>query len=74
LCVGNDHDVKEIVRAPSGVLDDLRSNRASDGRGRTRSWQLEHRARTMVRGEFDFGFAVDLMRKDLQTRRSSAEV
>ncbi|MEM8553868.1 MAG: NAD(P)-dependent oxidoreductase [Pseudomonadota bacterium] len=29
------------------------------------SWQLENRATTMVDGEFDFGFAVDWMRKDL---------
>jgi len=29
------------------------------------SWQMENRATTMVQGEFDFGFAVDWMRKDL---------
>jgi len=29
------------------------------------SWQLSNRAETMVDGEFDFGFAVDWMRKDL---------
>ncbi|MEM7615812.1 MAG: NAD(P)-dependent oxidoreductase, partial [Pseudomonadota bacterium] len=29
------------------------------------SWQLANRAETMVDGEFDFGFAVDWMRKDL---------
>ncbi len=34
-------------------------------RGAAQSWQMDNRARTMVRGEFDFGFAVDLMRKDL---------
>jgi 3-hydroxyisobutyrate dehydrogenase-like beta-hydroxyacid dehydrogenase len=33
--------------------------------GAARSWQMEHRASTMIAGEFDFGFAVDLMRKDL---------
>ena len=34
-------------------------------KGAAQSWQMDNRARTMVRGEFDFGFAVDWMRKDL---------
>ncbi len=34
-------------------------------KGAAQSWQMENRAHTMVRGEFDFGFAVDWMRKDL---------
>ena len=33
--------------------------------GAAQSWQMNNRADTMIRGEFDFGFAVDLMRKDL---------
>jgi 3-hydroxyisobutyrate dehydrogenase len=33
--------------------------------GAASSWQMFNRGPTMVRGEFDFGFAVDLMRKDL---------
>jgi 3-hydroxyisobutyrate dehydrogenase len=36
------------------------------GAGAAGSWQLENRGRTMVRREFDFGFAVDWMRKDLR--------
>lgn len=35
------------------------------GKGAAQSWQMDNRARTMVEGRFDFGFAVDLMRKDL---------
>ena len=35
------------------------------GKGAAQSWQLEHRGPTMARGEFDFGFAVEWMRKDL---------
>lgn len=35
------------------------------GRGAAQSWQLDNRGATMSRGEFDFGFAVDWMRKDL---------
>jgi len=34
-------------------------------KGAAQSWQMENRASTMSKGEFDFGFAVDLMRKDL---------
>nr|WP_281300148.1 MULTISPECIES: NAD(P)-dependent oxidoreductase [unclassified Iodidimonas] len=33
--------------------------------GAAQSWQMEHRAETMIEGRFDFGFAVDWMRKDL---------
>jgi 3-hydroxyisobutyrate dehydrogenase len=35
------------------------------GKGAAQSWQLENRGKTMVANKFDFGFAVDLMRKDL---------
>jgi 3-hydroxyisobutyrate dehydrogenase-like beta-hydroxyacid dehydrogenase len=35
------------------------------GKGAAQSWQMDNRARTMAKGEFDFGFAVDWMRKDL---------
>ncbi len=34
-------------------------------KGAAQSWQMENRASTMIDGEFDFGFAVDWMRKDL---------
>jgi 3-hydroxyisobutyrate dehydrogenase len=34
-------------------------------KGAGQSWQMENRWRTMIDGKFDFGFAVDLMRKDL---------
>lgn len=34
-------------------------------KGAAQSWQLENRHKTMLAGEFDFGFAVDWMRKDL---------
>ncbi len=34
--------------------------------GAAGSWQMQHRGPTMVEGRFDFGFAVDLMRKDLR--------
>ncbi len=34
-------------------------------KGAAGSWQMENRYKTMIAGEFDFGFAVDWMRKDL---------
>ena len=35
------------------------------GKGAAQSWQMDNRGKTMVDGKFDFGFAVDWMRKDL---------
>lgn len=35
------------------------------GNGAASSWQMVNRSETMIKQEFDFGFAVDLMRKDL---------
>jgi len=35
------------------------------GKGAAQSWQMDNRGQTMVEGRFDFGFAVDWMRKDL---------
>jgi len=37
----------------------------SISKGAAQSWQMENRWQTMVKGEFEFGFAVDWMRKDL---------
>src|ERR1700704_447870 len=34
-------------------------------KGAAQSWQMENRYQTMLAGKFDFGFAVDWMRKDL---------
>ena len=35
------------------------------GKGAAQSWQMDNRGKTMIAGKFDFGFAVDWMRKDL---------
>ncbi len=43
------------------------------GKGAAQSWQMDNRWRTMVDGEFDFGFAVDWMRKDLGIAIAEAE-
>jgi 3-hydroxyisobutyrate dehydrogenase len=36
------------------------------GKGAAQSWQMDNRGQTMVDDQFDFGFAVDWMRKDLR--------
>jgi 3-hydroxyisobutyrate dehydrogenase len=35
------------------------------GKGAAQSWQMDNRGKTMIDGKFDYGFAVDWMRKDL---------
>ena len=42
-------------------------------KGAAQSWQMENRWQTMVNDEFDFGFAVDWMRKDLRIALEEAE-
>jgi len=41
-------------------------------KGAAQSWQMENRWKTMVEGKFDFGFAVDWMRKDLRIALDAA--
>jgi 3-hydroxyisobutyrate dehydrogenase-like beta-hydroxyacid dehydrogenase len=58
-------DAREVVAAISG--------------GAAQSWQLDHRHQSMLEGRFDFGFAVDWMRKDLglalaEARRNGARL
>jgi len=48
-------------------------------KGAAQSWQMENRGRTMLEGKFDFGFAVDWMRKDLgicltEAKRNGAQL
>lgn len=48
-------------------------------KGAAQSWQMENRWRTMAEGRFDFGFAIDWMRKDLaiclsEARRNGASL
>jgi 3-hydroxyisobutyrate dehydrogenase-like beta-hydroxyacid dehydrogenase len=44
---------------------DMRAVLAVIGQGAAQSWQMDHRGPTMLEDRFDFGFAVDWMRKDL---------
>ena len=48
-------------------------------KGAAQSWQMENRYKTMIAGEYEFGFAVDWMRKDLaicldEARRTGAHL
>ena len=42
-------------------------------KGAAQSWQMENRHKTMINDEFDFGFAVDWMRKDLNIALEEAK-
>ena len=53
------HFAKRAGLDTQAVLDTI-------SKGAAGSWQMENRWKTMAAGEFDFGFAVDWMRKDLQ--------
>ena len=49
------------------------------GKGAAQSWQMDNRGRTMLADQFEFGFAVDWMRKDLglvleEARRNGAQL
>ena len=59
----------------------LDTERAIDviAKGAAQSWQMDNRAKTMIADKYDFGFAVDWMRKDLgiclaEARRNGAEL
>ena len=52
------HFAKRAGLDPAVVIESI-------SRGAAQSWQMENRWQTMVRNEFEFGFAVDWMRKDL---------
>ena len=52
-------DMPKLIKALSG--------------GAASSWQMINRGATMVEGKFDFGFAVDWMRKDLGIALAEAE-
>jgi 3-hydroxyisobutyrate dehydrogenase len=49
------------------------------GKGAAQSWQMDNRGKTMIEGKFEFGFAVDWMRKDLglvldEAKRNGAQL
>jgi 3-hydroxyisobutyrate dehydrogenase len=52
------HFAKRAGLDPQAVYDAI-------SKGAAQSWQMDNRWKTMTEGRFDFGFAVDWMRKDL---------
>ena len=58
---------------------DIEAVVATISKGAAQSWQMENRYKTMAENRFDFGFAVDWMRKDLsiclaEARRNGASL
>lgn len=66
MCIaGTLAGLSEAVRlSHASGLDMAKVYEAISG-GAAQSWQMDNRWATMARGEFDFGFAIDWMRKDL---------
>jgi 3-hydroxyisobutyrate dehydrogenase-like beta-hydroxyacid dehydrogenase len=60
------HFAKKAGLDPAVVIESI-------SKGAAQSWQMENRWQTMVDGEFDFGFAVDWMRKDLAIALDEAD-
>ena len=58
-----------------GMKRELNMNKVFDAisKGAAQSWQMDNRFKTMVQGQFDFGFAVDLMIKDLKIALKESE-
>jgi 3-hydroxyisobutyrate dehydrogenase len=66
------HFAKRAGLDPNAVVEVI-------SKGAAQSWQMENRHKTMAEGKFDFGFAVDWMRKDLgicldEARRNGAKL
>jgi len=60
------HFAKKAGLDPAIVIESI-------SKGAAQSWQMENRWQTMVNDEFDFGFAVDWMRKDLAIALDEAD-
>jgi 3-hydroxyisobutyrate dehydrogenase len=74
ICIGGLlESLSEALRfAQAAELDTDKVFEAVSG-GAAQSWQMVNRWKTMAAGEFDFGFAVDWMRKDLAIALAEAE-
>ena len=57
--------LSEAVRLAQGAGLDLDKTYEAISGGAAQSWQMDNRWATMVKDEFEFGFAIDWMRKDL---------
>jgi 3-hydroxyisobutyrate dehydrogenase len=80
ICIGG------LIQALAEALNfaersnlDIEKVIATISKGAAQSWQMENRWKTMVDGQFDFGFAVDWVRKDFglvfdEARKNGAEL
>jgi len=57
--------LSEAIRLAQGAGIDLDKTYEAISGGAAQSWQMDNRWATMTKDEFDFGFAIDWMRKDL---------
>lgn len=57
--------LSEAIRLAQGAGLDLDKTYQAISGGAAQSWQMDNRWATMVQDKFDFGFAIDWMRKDL---------
>ncbi|MHA6334399.1 NAD(P)-dependent oxidoreductase [Qipengyuania sp. CAU 1752] len=66
MCIaGTLAGLSEAIRLAQASGLDLDAVREAISGGAAQSWQMDNRWDTMAAGEFDFGFAIDWMRKDL---------
>ena len=80
ICIaGLVQGLSEAIAFGQAAKLDMKQVLAVISKGAAQSWQMENRGTTMVDNKFDFGFAVDWMRKDLglvlsEARRNGARV
>lgn len=80
ICIaGLIEGLAEALHFASRAGLDIEKVIATISKGAAQSWQMDNRWRTMVEGKFDFGFAVDWVRKDFaiafeEARRNGAEL
>jgi 3-hydroxyisobutyrate dehydrogenase-like beta-hydroxyacid dehydrogenase len=80
ICIaGIVESLAEALHFAERAGTDPRAVVAAISQGAAASWQMTNRAETMIEGRFDFGFAVDWMRKDLrhtleEARRTGAHL
>ena len=65
--------LSEAIRLAQAAGLDLDKTYEAISGGAAQSWQMNNRWHTMVKDEFDFGFAIDWMRKDLDYALAEAE-
>ncbi|MEE4536878.1 MAG: NAD(P)-dependent oxidoreductase [Erythrobacter sp.] len=66
MCIaGTLAGLSEAIRLAEGAGLDLAKTYEAISGGAAQSWQMDNRWQSMTAGEFDFGFAIDWMRKDL---------